>query len=138
MTELTNERIEELEAKAREAVTKLRDFSRDNGMNHFVRDPLVMDIHRALDLLTELTALRATVAKLPRTADGVAIVPGMEVHHSFYGCVLNVVSVYQDEATVCGDKRYVVQGSDMLPCNELFSTRELALAALANSTGGGK
>lgn len=35
--------------KAREAINRFRDFAREHGMDHFRRDPLVMDIHRALD-----------------------------------------------------------------------------------------
>ena len=42
--------------KARRAVDALRDFARMMGMDHFKRDPLVMDIHRALDAAEELGA----------------------------------------------------------------------------------
>jgi hypothetical protein len=36
--------------KAREATATLRDFARQHGMDFRERDPLVMAIHRALDL----------------------------------------------------------------------------------------
>jgi hypothetical protein len=38
-------------AKARTATGKLRDYALEHGMHFLVRDPLVMDIHRALDLV---------------------------------------------------------------------------------------
>jgi len=43
---------EQIVATARNAVTTLRDFSRTYGMDFRQRDPLVMAIHRALDLVT--------------------------------------------------------------------------------------
>lgn len=42
--------------KARRAVDRLRDFAREHGMSHHQRDPLVMDIHRALDAFDKLRA----------------------------------------------------------------------------------
>lgn len=37
--------------KARKAIDRLRDFARQHGMHFRERDELVMDIHRALDLV---------------------------------------------------------------------------------------
>jgi hypothetical protein len=42
---------ETLIAEARDAVTQLRDYARQFGMDHHRRDPLVWKIHRALDAL---------------------------------------------------------------------------------------
>lgn len=39
---------------ALEAVGVLRDHAREHGMTHFIRDPLVMRIHRALDRIATL------------------------------------------------------------------------------------
>jgi hypothetical protein len=42
--------LQAIVSKVRAAVDALRYFARANGMDHYTRDPLVLDIHRAVDV----------------------------------------------------------------------------------------
>lgn len=73
----------------------------------------------------------AIVAKLPKTADGVPIVPGMEIYGRPNGSRLVVWSVASDRVKVTSDP--VEQHDVEVHATQLlawwFSTREAALAA---------
>lgn len=55
--------------KARRAVDCLRDFAREHGMHHRERDPLVLDIHRALDEFDEMFDAMTKPASSPSTEE---------------------------------------------------------------------
>src|SRR4051812_44793988 len=55
--------------KARQAVDKLRDFAREHGMHFRQRDPLVLDIHDALDAFEEQSNTGRAQARDTRDAD---------------------------------------------------------------------
>ena len=79
--------------------------------------------------LTELLELRETVAKLPKTADGVPVVPGMNLcapNVDFDFGVLAVVDDPDEPDLNCRDVRGVEFGMDAGDC---YSTKEAALAA---------
>lgn len=77
-------------------------------------------------LMAEAIRLREIVSKLPLTADGVPIVPGIKVFASNVGCDMGVECIYKDEVLCHGSG--LVQGSDMFDPVELFSTRAAAEA----------
>ena len=89
----------------------------------------------------EITRLQAIVDKLPVTADGVPIYPGMTVFRTFRGCVYRDGSpVEPSEETVCGicvsndnEKRNGVWTfecpADTVPFGDLYSTLEAMKAA---------
>ncbi len=90
-----------------------------------------------IDLLTRLVAAREVIAKLPRTADGVPIVPGMTVwsetpkahtvtwiHHRL---VKARCECHNDELTM-----------DTKEIHKVYSTREAALVAQSPAAGEGE
>jgi hypothetical protein len=60
---------QQLTDEARRAVDRLRDFAREHGMSHHQRDPLVMDIHRALDAFDSAARAASLPQAEPRTPE---------------------------------------------------------------------
>tara|TARA_R110002096_G_scaffold173781_2_gene348204 strand:- start:402259 stop:402603 length:345 start_codon:yes stop_codon:yes gene_type:complete len=100
---------------------KLIKWLRDDSMEHkafFPSDGSYFKMHnQAADRIEELTKL---VEKLPVTADGVRVVPGMGVWF-----------VYDDGSGVCNDFAPDFEMSDG-KWNLYYSTKEAALAATQN------
>ena len=101
----------------------------DTGQTEFPRHPEIARLE------TEIADLRAVVDKLPKTADGVPVVPGMVLHERIGDTIhgpLNVVNVGYD-FTLC---RY---GPDDIMATTVqrefsYSTRAAAEAAHQKGT----
>ncbi len=107
-----------------------------------------------IDLITRLAEAREVVAKLPKTADGVAIVPGMTVWVPEYEsddgedwkCLVTGVSNFN--AAGCdgdGEESFYTAGDDCHPdCDRAtrakwaYSSYAAALAARSPAAGGGE
>ena len=90
-------------------------------------DPVPLTLRLAV--ADEIERLRAIVAKLPKTADGVPVVPGMDVWFHFYknnqpgsATVRSVIA--RTSVTLCE-----LNGALDREPNELFSTQAAANAA---------
>lgn len=79
-------------------------------------------------LETEIARLREIVDKLPKTADGVPVVPGMKVYYAIVKEDLRVRDIYASRINSSSPTRFSCWSS-------IYSTREAAEAAA--KTGGG-
>ena len=87
-------------------------------------DKLAMDICR--DAITEIEGLQAIVDKLPKTADGVPVVPGMELwHHCQYKKEVRSVTISTDYSYMPSDGRSQLNIQHVGP-SACHSTREAA------------
>jgi len=91
----------------------------------------IADCEQAADVIDRLQAI---VDKLPRTADGVAIVPGMVVY-KWFECppgiqAIDVVDVCDTEDITCEINKGEFKGwTDVVESQDCYSTREAAEAA---------
>ena len=79
------------------------------------------------ELVAEVRRLRAIVDKLPKTADGVPIVPGMEVYRRGLRGAADLHTVFMVKACHWVDDAMIHFG----PRSPIYSTRDAALAALS-------
>lgn len=84
-------------------------------------------------LLAEVVRLREIVAKLPKTADGVEIVPGMKLYgvygRNVYDDLGPVRNVPMPTVTEFGHPMIPLGHQQTMRSNQLFSTRSAAEAA---------
>src|SRR5690554_6157274 len=109
---------------------KLRAYTNPNHMRLCDYTELAAIARRYDELIAENTKLRAIVDKLPKTADGVPVVPGMALYplHPLPGVEddhgIATIGVY-DPATM----EHLVHGYGEFRTGACYSTREAAEAA---------
>lgn len=85
------------------------------------------DVCEVANLIAEIRRLQAIVAKLPKTADGVPVVPGMEVHELYPSGELFRLEVWWAGIHAYGFR--FGQHNTQYDYRNCYSTREAAGAA---------